>query len=91
MRQIDTKTITTVIESLLGGSAEPYGDTAIDDVKFEIQKAEEELIDWLIDDLFRCLEYENVYWGSGKHSGSRARYYLSILRDEINERLEIER
>lgn len=52
----DAKMICTVIEALLGGSAEPVGETNIDNVKFDRQKIEEEIIYWLLDDMFRGFE-----------------------------------
>lgn len=84
---MNVETIKTVIDALLGGCAEPVGETHIDDKKFEIQKAEEELIDWLICDLYQCLKVEDAYWGSGQRAGRRARRYLESLYEDIGERL----
>ena len=41
---MDTEAIKKVIDALLGGCAEPIGDTHIDNKKIEIQTQEEELI-----------------------------------------------
>lgn len=85
---MDTEAIKKVIDALLGGCAEPIGDTQIDNKKIEIQAQEEELIDWLVDDIYRCLQKENVYWGSGQVAGRKARRYLSNLYEMIGEMLE---
>lgn len=88
---VDSDVITTVINALIGGSAEPIGETNIDGIKLERQKTEEELIYWLIDDIYRCLEKKNVYWGSGRVAGKRAEMFLQELYETIGEYLEIER
>lgn len=88
---VDSDVITTVIKALIGGSAEPIGESNIDDIKLERQKTEEELIYWLIDDIYRCLEKKNVYWGSGRVAGNRAETFLQELYETIGEYLDIER
>ena len=85
---MDTKAIEKVIDALLGGCAEPIGDTQIDNEKIKIQTQEEELIDWLVDDIYRCLQKEKVYWASGRVAGSKARRYLFNLYEMIGEMLE---
>ena len=88
---VDSDVITTVINALIGGSAEPVGETNIDNIKFERQKTEEELIYWLIDDIYRCFEKKNVYWESGRDAGKRAETFLQELYETIGEYLGIER
>lgn len=87
----DAKMICAVIESLLGGSAEPVGETNIDDVKFDRQKTEEEIIYWLMDDIFRCFEKKKVYWGSGQIAGKRAETFLQELYETIANYIGAER
>lgn len=88
---VDSAVICTVINALIGGSAEPYGDSAIDKVKIERQKTEEEVIYWLLDDVYRCLEKKDVYWGSGQVAGKRAETFLQDLYETIGDYLGAER
>lgn len=85
---VNVETIKTVIKALLGGSAEPIGSTQVDEEKFIIQKMEEDLIDWLINDMYKCLDKEDVYWASGQVSGKRARSFLTDLYEELGEMLK---
>lgn len=87
----DAKMICTVIEALLGGSAEPIGESNIDNIKFERQKTEEEIIYWLMDDMFRCFEKKDVYWGSGQIAGKRAETFLQELYETISDYIGAER
>lgn len=83
----EAKMICTVIEALLGGNAEPVGETNADNVKFDRQRTEEEIIYWLMDDIFRCYEKKDVYWGSGQIAGRRAETFLQELCETINDYL----
>ena len=88
---VDSDVITTVINALIGGSAEPIGESNIDNIKFERQKTEEELIYWLMDDMFRCFEKKDVYWVSGQIAGKRAETFLQELHETISDYIGAER
>lgn len=88
---VDSDVICTVLEALIRGSAEPVGDSAIDSIKIERQKTEEDIIYWLIDEMYSCLDKKNVYWGSGQVAGKRAEEFLQELMEDIAMHLDTEK
>ena len=72
-----------ILSKLLGGSAEPIGETNRDNEKLIIQSQEETIILWLMDDMYRCYEKKDVYWGSGQIAGEKAERFLKDLYETI--------
>lgn len=80
-----------ILARLLGGCAEPIGETNRDNEKLEIQNQEETIILWLMDDMYRCFEKKDVYWGSGQIAGRKAEKFLTELYETIGDYLGAER
>lgn len=76
--------IIKVIYALMGGSAEPIGNTQGDAVRFYRQMTEEEIIRELLDDIYKCYDKRNVSWGSGKSAGNRAKDFMTEIRDYLD-------
>ena len=72
-----------ILLRLLGGCAEPIGSTEVDNEKLKIQNEEETIILFLMDDMYRCLEKKDVYWGSGQVAGKKAEEFLTDLHETI--------
>ena len=88
MAEMDAKTIIAVLDTLLGESSEPVGDSLLDRRKLDVQLKEERIIDWLMDDMYRCYNCKDVYWASGRVAGTRAEKFLRELYDSIGEVLK---
>ncbi len=73
--------IIKVIYALMGGSAEPIGDTQRDAVRLYRQMTEEEIVRELLDDIYKCYDKRNASWGSGKNAGARAKDFMTDIRD----------
>lgn len=84
-RPLDIDLIKTVIQRMLGGSAEPVGDTNLDDIKEDRQISEEAIIYWLLEDLYKCYNKRDVPWGSGKEAGASAKEFFEETRDMLDD------
>ena len=83
---MESKTIMEVVSCLVGHT-EPYGDTNIDEVRFENQEKVIDLVMSGVEDLINNSKYKNRVEYSMNKIGTRAHKVLQELQQMIDEAL----
>jgi hypothetical protein len=88
MKQLVASQIVSLLDALIG-ETEPYADSTIDHGRLINQKDLFIIIDFLMNKVYKNVEYSGSPYYSAKEIGLDAVKYLKGLRDEINEELGV--